>query len=114
MKFITFILTLFISLSLHAQRQYAIEIQSDNTCRQIETELIDSITFVKEGDIYIQKTWCSNTAIDNFVVSSNTSVKIQEAQSEYRKRCYDISKRRFLFYYQNKLTQQKYLCGFRK
>ncbi len=84
MKFITFILTLFISLSLHAQRQYAIEIQSDNTCRQIETELIDSITFVKEGDVYIQKTWCSNTAIDNFVVPSNTSVKIQEAQSEYR------------------------------
>ena len=84
MKLITFILTLLISLSLHAQRQYAVEIQSDNTCRQIETALIDSITFVKEGDVYIQKTWCGNTAIADVIDASNTYVKIKEAQSEYR------------------------------
>lgn len=84
MKFITFILSFFLSLSLHAQGQYAIEIQSGGTCRQIETELVDSITFVKAGNVYIQKTWCGNTAIDNIIEPYNTSIKIQESQNEYR------------------------------
>lgn len=90
MKFITFILSFFLSLSLHAQGQYAIEIQSGGTCRQIETELVDSITFVKVGNVYIQKTWCGNTAIDNIIEPYNTSIKIQESQNEYRILEYDI------------------------
>lgn len=83
MKLLIIVLTLFLSLSLQAQGQYAIEIQSGNTERQIETVLVDSITFVKEGNVYVQKTWCGNTAIANTIEPYNTTVKIKETQSEY-------------------------------
>ena len=84
MKLLATFLTLIFALPISAQQDYSIEVENNGNNRQIEVAIIDSITFTKENNTYVQNVWCNGTAIKDAIHPHNTNIKIRQAESEFR------------------------------
>lgn len=84
MKLLTIFLTLIFALPIAAQQDYSIEVENNGSNRQIETAIIDSITFTKENNIHVQNIWCNGIAIKDAIHPNSTNIKIRQTESEFR------------------------------